>query len=196
MHTIVSLLKKNSVYVDVGANIGDTTVIAAAYTKGKIYSFEPSPVAYPRLLENIALNGLTSQIIAERQILTDHTGIVMFEEMGTSETSHINPSKNNHGLRIKSTTLDVYAKIHHLKIIDLIKIDVEGAEMLVLKGAERLLKEHQIKHLFLELNPDARQYGYTNIDTVAYLKQHGYKIAKLPKNFAERIVNIHAYITK
>ena len=193
MSNIVSFLKTNSIYIDVGANIGDTTIIAAAHTQNKIYAFEPSPVAYPRLQENIALNKLGSQVVAEKLVLSNHRGYTSFIEAQTSETSHISPKKENVGLRVRTTTLDDYSQKNALKTIDLLKIDVEGAELLVLKGAARLLRAHQIRHLLIELNPNACQYGYTNTETILYLKQFGYRVSKVPVNVDERIVNIHAY---
>lgn len=196
MHNIISNLKKDSLYIDVGANIGDTTIIASGYTKNKIYAFEPSPVAYPRLLENITLNNLDDQIIAEKIVLSDKAGIVEFAEMETSETSHISVGDRSHQniIRVKAVTLDDYAKSHQISKIDLIKIDVEGAEMLVLLGASELLNKHKIKHILVELNSQSSQYGYTNSDVIRLLKKYGYKLPKLPKNLDTKIMNIHAYV--
>lgn len=197
MHNIVSNLKKDSIYVDVGANIGDTTIIAAGYTKNKIYAFEPSPVAYPRLLENITLNNLDEQIVAERIVLSAKSGPVEFAEMKTSETSRINTNNNSSKdnlIKLQATTLDSYAMTHKIAKIDLIKIDVEGAEMLVLMGASELLAKHRIKHILVELNSQSSQYGYVNSDVVKLLKKHGYKLPKLPLDLDKKIVNIHAYV--
>lgn len=197
MKNITSNLKSNSVYMDVGANIGDTTIIAAGYTKNKIYAFEPSPIAFPRLVENISLNNLKDQIISEKIVLSDKNGKVKFAEMATSETSHIHTSsKSPKGkiFEVNAITLDKYCKSHKIPKIDLIKIDVEGAEMLVLLGAEEMLSKHKIIHILVELNTQSAQYGYNNSDVVELLKKHGYKISKIPTNFDKKIVNIEAYV--
>jgi FkbM family methyltransferase len=196
MKNIIRYLKPNSTYIDVGANIGDTTVIAALYTKNKIYAFEPSPVAYPRLLENVRLNNLGSQIVSEQLVVSDHDGRVKFSDMRTSETSHISSVRNpsEPSLTLKSITLDSYAQLHQISNIDLIKIDVEGAEMLVLQGASTLLVKHQIKHILVELNTQSTQYGYVNSDVVRLLKKYGYKVPKSTLDIDRKILNIHAYV--
>lgn len=192
---IVELLTPKSTYIDVGANIGDTTIIAAAYTRGKIYAFEPSPVAYPRLLENIRLNGLGDQISAEKYAVSDTDGIISFTETRASETSHIGTGEGKL-LKVKSRTLDSYAEEKNIRMIHLLKIDVEGFEVLVLKGAESLLSQHRIKHIIMELNANGRSHGYSNSDVVKFLKDFGYRIQNLPENIDERIMNIHAFISE
>jgi len=194
---IISNLSGRDVYVDVGANFGDTTLVAAAHTKGEIYAFEPSPVAYPRLKENIRLNNLSNQIIAEQIILSDHIGYANFVDTSTSETSHLSSKKDTSDyIKIKSCTLDDYAREKNIKTIKLLKIDVEGSELIVLRGAKKLLAEHRIRNILVELNTDAANYGYNNSDTVNYLKSFGYKIPVLPIDMDKRIINIHAKISR
>lgn len=197
MANIVKILKPDSIYFDIGANIGDTTIIAAAHTSKKIYAFEPSPVAYPRLLENIRLNNLQDQIISERKVLSEKVGKIEFSETKTSETSHIGVEKNEVGgktIKIDSTTLDLYCAKMGVKRIDLIKIDVEGAEMLVLLGATHLLEKKMIKCLLIELNSASSMYGYKNSDVVTMLKKYGYKTTKIPPDVNSKITNITAYV--
>ena len=72
------------------------------------------------------------------------------------------------------------------------KIDVEGAEMLVLKGAAKLLQHGAIKYILLELNLAGLSYGYKNSDVIKYLKSFRYRLPKLPDNLDGKIINVHA----
>lgn len=198
---ITTILKSNSVYIDVGANIGVMTLAAAAETKGKIIAFEPSSIAHPRLLENLALNQLLDRIIVEPLAVSDTNGYLSFSDEQFSELSHISPQ--NSGTRIKSCTLDSYLTKRKISQIDVLKADVEGAELSVLKGAAGLLTKKAIKHILLELNPYSARYESSNSESINYLSSFGYKIinlatnkrlvpGNLPASFDKRIINIYA----
>lgn len=192
--TIVDNLEGKDTYIDVGANFGDTTLVAAAHTKGKIYAFEPSPAAYPQLLENIRLNDLTKQVIPLQKALADKEGKLSFTDELRSEVSHLTTQNREGTHQVETITLDDFAKQHQLKEIKLVKIDVEGAEHLVLMGAKNLLKKHQIKNLILELNPDSQAYGYLSSETVKLLNSYGYHLSPLPTDLDTKVVTLYAKV--
>jgi FkbM family methyltransferase len=126
------------IVLDIGANIGVTAVIFAARAK-QVHAFEPSPRAL-RLLRLNAGPNVTVHPVA----LSDKAGTVEFEETGMLDMSHFGK-----GISVPCLTLD------ELGIVpDVIKIDVEGAEHLVLKGATKTLA-HSPVIFFEALTPEA-----------------------------------------
>jgi FkbM family methyltransferase len=130
-------LASGGVFVDVGANIGGYTVRAAK--RAYVYAFEPEPRNFNLLRLNIKLNKLQNNVKSFQVAAGPYLGKV---------TLALSSSHGGHSLlrsRIKTTTIDVDMTPLDLILanedrIDLIKIDVEGAEPLVLKGAGEVLK--------------------------------------------------------
>jgi FkbM family methyltransferase len=122
-------LNERSVVVDIGANIGAMTKIFARRAK-VVHAFEPSP----RALEYLELNA-DDNVIIHPVALSDHAGVGLFEERESLDRS----SLSDHGIEVPVRTLDSF----DLKP-DLIKIDVEGFEPEVLRGAQATLKHGPI----------------------------------------------------
>ncbi|RIK51018.1 hypothetical protein DCC61_03860, partial [Candidatus Microgenomates bacterium] len=130
-YEVVDGIKKNlpegGTFFDIGANIGLMTLVAAGIKNTRVHSFEPSPVAYPRLSENINLNNLSSRVLIHQIAASDNDGWINFNDDKRSELSHIS-TKNEKGQKLKTTTIDSYSQKNNIKKIDVLKIDVEGAE--------------------------------------------------------------------
>lgn len=188
-------LREGGIFVDVGANIGFMSLVAATVRKSKIHSFEPSPIAYPRLVENINLNNLGSRVKLNNSLISNSNKSISFVEDDRSELSHISKSDEK-GIKIKSSTLDAYCSKNKIKKIDVLKIDVEGAELSVLKGAGLMLQTHKIKHIYVELNYACRQYGSTNSESLSYLKSLGYRHSKIPSDIDNKVFNLHAWTNR
>jgi FkbM family methyltransferase len=122
-------LTKDSVVVDIGANIGAMARIFAKRAK-VVHAFEPSP----RALEYLRLNA-EENVIVHPVALSDHSGVGLFEERESLDRS----SLSDHGVEVPVRTLDSF----DLKP-DLIKIDVEGFEPEVLRGARETLQRSPI----------------------------------------------------
>lgn len=137
-------LKQAMTVVDVGAHVGLYTVLAAEKTgpTGKVIAIEPEPQNYDRILENIRINGF-GNVVVEKAALSDHNG---FEKL------HISPSSARHSLlaqehnsnfaQVTVKTLDVLLEELAIKKVDVIKIDAEGAEVPILKGMGKTLKNN------------------------------------------------------
>lgn len=192
-------IKKNlpggGIFVDVGANIGFMSLVAATVNNTEIHSFEPSPIAYPRLVENINLNNLGSRVKLNNTLVSSSNKPIYFFDDDRSELSHIVKS-HEQGIKIKSTKLDAYCSKNKIKKIDVLKIDVEGAELSVIKGARKMLQTHKIKHIYVELNCASRQYGSTNSEALSYLKSLGYRYSKIPSDIDNKVFNLHAWTNR
>lgn len=152
MSFLLDNLKEGDILIDVGANIGVFSLLASSKIKrGKVYAFEPSSKILPKLYANIALNQKADRIEVIEKAIADKSELINFDLSGYPDYNHIlfdsnkfKSSKKNI-LTIEAITLDKFIKERGLKKIKMIKIDVEGAEMLVLRGLKQSLKEKRIE---------------------------------------------------
>jgi len=162
-------LKPGDLFVDVGANVGSYTLWAIEFG-ASVVSVEPDPNSARMLRENLALNGYTAEVIEA----------AIGEAPGTA---HITTDKGpmNHlvgepgpGTReITVTTLD---EILGDRVAAGIKVDVEGAEPLVVRGAIKALTQHRIKLIQFEWNPYSKtRFGEERQQTAAFVESLGYE---------------------
>jgi len=152
-----SLIRSASTVIDVGANIGIWTIGAAKRTgaSGKVHAFEPFAVNFERLLSNIELNRV-SNVVTQQMALSDRAGKLEFfpsPNMNSGVGLLAPKSWNVRTVQVEAITLDDYCAQHHITP-DVLKIDVEGAELLVLKGASRLLASPSPPAIVFEMNRD------------------------------------------
>lgn len=176
MKFMLEHLGQNSIFIDVGANIGVYSLLAAdRIRKGKIYSFEVDKHALSSFYKNIALNGLSNIVRVEEKLVSNKNGNEYYVEEKQGETNHIQRVLENHpGRKVKSISLDRYLDNIHIDKVDIIKIDVEGAEFKVLKGLKNYLKRNKIKIIILEINKKIVEYGSNPYQVISFLKNFGY----------------------
>lgn len=124
-------IKPGDIVFDIGAHIGSFSIFAAS--KGAtVYSFEPSPLNYEKLVANIALNGYEGKIFPHNVAITNKVGK---SKLFVSETDGgVNSLKesNEGALEIETLTIEKVIEKYSLKSIDFLKIDIEGSEYDVL----------------------------------------------------------------
>lgn len=156
------VIKKGDIVVDLGANIGYFTLLAARLVgkEGKVYAFEPEPVNYSLLLKNIEINGYKN-IVPVQKAISSTTGTVRLfidnEDSGGHTIRQYNDKMEF--VEIESVTLDDYFrdKGHPINVI---KMDIEGAEMAALSGMNRIIKENKNLKMFVEFYfPGIRRSG-------------------------------------
>jgi FkbM family methyltransferase len=179
--TMEKILQPGNVMIDVGANQGEYTLWAArkVFPNGKVLAFEPMESLFEQLQENINLNPRFAQIITPFKLgLSDHKGdINLYGKANDNEgVNTIYPTTEHQILiqKIALDSLDNHLAYQDISRIDLIKIDVEGAELQVLRGAKKALLEFK-PSLIIEINEQACQAaGYQGMDILNYLKPIGY----------------------
>lgn len=182
MKYFAKMVKKDSVVVDVGASIGIYSLIALSKSlDNKVYSFEPDSRASKIYLENVRINNY-SHYKLENRVVSDKTGYEYFSGEKESEISHISKDKDHNKQKIPSVALDDYLVKMGIKHIDIVKIDVEGAELKVLRGLSKYLRKKLVKQMIIEINPKCINYGYTPKDTIIFLKKNGCKLTSIDKN--------------
>ena len=133
------LVRPGDVFFDIGAHVGFYSLLASALvgSTGKVFAFEPNPRNVRYLRAHVAMNHLTNVALFEAAVW-DRPGTVLFETAGDSSTSRVAETGS---LQVAATTLDGLRAEGALPAPNFIKIDVEGGEIHVLRGAIKLLKE-------------------------------------------------------
>lgn len=174
------LAKAGDVIVDIGANIGYYTLLSAKIvgSRGKVYAFEPDPINYKILARNIRLNNL-SNVVAERKAVSDKIGTLDLyldsQDMGAHTI--YKTKKRTKTVAVESITLDKYFEGNGHPI-NIIKMDIEGAEMAALIGMGDILRMNRGIKLFIEFFlPWIRRAGILPEEFVSFLFQdYGFKI--------------------
>jgi FkbM family methyltransferase len=139
---------------------------------GRVFAFECNPVMLEILSRSVSLNDYGSFVeVVPRALWSvadeEMTFFVSTESTNTGLSSLVpNNFSQDHTNRVRTTTLDEFARGHSLQRLRLVKLDVERAEDHVLRGAEDLLRDERIDYLIVEL--------FSNTETERILEQYGY----------------------
>ena len=164
-----SIVKEGMNVIDIGANVGITTVTVARKIgrRGKLYSFEPTPEYFNILKENISSNGLENVKVYELAV-TDQVGRAPFYQKELS--SGIVFEEGARKFEVSTTSIDRFLSEEKIERTDLINMDCEGSELLVLKGAKETLRKNKVK-IFCEIHHDfLKQLGQSVEELVQYLQ--------------------------
>lgn len=170
---VLHFLRKDDLFLDIGANIGSFTVLASAEVGAFTYCFEPLPETFLQLERNITLNNISSKVAKFNIGLASQKGELVFTNEKDSSMNHVamNANENSSSVKIEVDLLD---NILNEKTPYLMKIDVEGFELEVLKGAINTLKSETLKAIIIELNGSGLNYGYKDEDIDILLKSSGF----------------------
>ena len=179
--------------VDIGAHLGYFTLLMASRVgeHGQVYAFEPSERLSPVLQANIEMNALTPRVRIERLAVSDQTGQVQLwgrendlnavRSMISSSPLAVPLGEPADVETVASVRLDDYFSERGLVGVDFLKIDVEGAEGLVLRGAAGILKSfHPV--VLVEMHTFA---GSTHEVAADILQSHGYVLTTIDKEYGE-----------
>jgi FkbM family methyltransferase len=186
-------LKKDFVALDIGANIGFYSIAWGHKLKsldGLIYAFEPVKTNFNRLVNNISLNGLEEVVLPFDIALGDREGTIemSMESSNNSQTGNavmvmgeISSDYFERNNTARLTTLDLFAEEQKIKKCHLIKIDVEGAEVLFLQGSKIFINRHR-PIIYGEFNSYfLTQFGQSFIDVVGIVASWSYRFFKQTK---------------
>ena len=173
---------------DIGAHVGFFALAAAQRvgSSGTVVAFEPSPETARVLQQHVALNHWDDRVSVERSVVSDRDGSITFytyrESMAASlskaNVEELNPERPEHATSIElpAITLDSYCRQGGLSP-NVIKIDVEGAELRVLTGAESLLRSRSDLVIWCEVHPmQMHNLGDSPSDLSAFLATVDYQI--------------------
>lgn len=180
------LVEPGATVLDIGANIGAHTLPLAGLVgaTGRVIAFEPTVQAFAKLSANIALNpALAPRIACHQVVLSDFDTTVAPDTIAASwPLVAANDTLDEYGGRAWSTegariqTLDRFCADAGLDKIDLIKMDVDGAEPAILQGAETILRRDR-PVMILELAPTALERVGSGLGSyIGHLRRLGYRI--------------------
>jgi len=153
------LVKPGMTVVDVGAHVGFYALLAARLvgTNGCVYAFEPNPEVYNILVRNIQINGYREIVRAVPKGVSNKKRTVSLyvpREKSGEASFYSGESADNTCIKVETLTLDEFFAGKGWPKIDLVKIDVEGAEVEVLEGMRELARRSKDLKLIVEFNPE------------------------------------------
>jgi len=140
-------LKPGDIVFDIGAHIGLFSVVASRLVgeTGKVYAFEPTPFTRGVLGKVIKLNGCDHNVEIRTEAVSEKKGTAYFFDTGTevsNANSLIETSRSKKKLEVPVTSVDEFVAERGL-LVNCLKVDVEGAELQVLRGARKVFTEQR-----------------------------------------------------
>ncbi|MGA9836942.1 MAG: FkbM family methyltransferase [Gemmatimonadaceae bacterium] len=155
-----AVLRPGDTAVDVGANVGAYALLFALWVgqAGHVLAFEPAPEAYAGLRRHLVLNQLDGRVQSIQAAVADAVGKAGFVSEGSHGTNHLvrrGGGDTQPLIEVPTTTIDTVCAAQRLRP-RLIKIDVEGAELAVLRGARQTISAMDREAgIFVEMHPAA-----------------------------------------
>ncbi len=181
-----NFLKPGMVFIDAGANLGQYTLLAAQRVGlgGAVHSFEPNLRMFGELKFNVQLNGLQDTCVLNQLALSDKPGVAMLsrytlgkEVFGSLGDPKRYPSEIIGYDEVRVSTLDAYIAEKGISHVDLIKMDIEGAELPALRGGRELLSRPDSPALVIEIaDENTSGFGYKGVEIWSHLESLSYRL--------------------
>lgn len=177
--------KSVNVIFDVGANVGQTSFkYRKLFPHAIIHSFEPFPPVFEKYL--LAISG-DKHIKPNQLALSKNAGTSTFFTNKNNYTNSLLPVEASHKndenfapdteIKVTTSTLDLYCKANHIEHIDILKMDVQGGELMVLQGAENMLKEGKVDLIYTEITTSPFYENQPTFETIrSFLEKYGFKV--------------------
>ena len=181
----IKKFQKNSVFLDVGANVGVYTVLAAKVAGSYVYAIEPESQNYAILNKNIVVNKIQDRVTAYAIALSDITG---FDELylsdfvggsschsyGEQVDFNLEPVQFGFHQGCYSTTIDELVENGSVPCPNYVKIDVDGIEHKIIDGANKTLDNENLKSILVELNTNLSKHR----QVVVEIENYGFELRK------------------
>ena len=172
---LMRYLMPTDTLIDIGANSGVFSVLAAKVKKTSVLAFEPIPQTYERLTSNIQLNRLSDSVICVNKGLSSSGGELSFTTTHDA-TNHVssNQEKVDGLIKVLVSTLDDEVERYSVNPT-VLKIDVEGYEYFVLEGANKVLSTNSLNVILIEMNDSGTRYGHSDLEIADKVTSFGFK---------------------
>lgn len=172
MAFVLHLLRRGELFLDVGANVGSYTILAAGAVGAKVLAVEPICSTIDHLRTNVMRNHLEQLVETCEVGLSDCVGELAFTaKLGA--VNHVAVAGEEYvTVAVAVTTADTLCR---QRIPAVIKIDVEGHELAVLKGADRILQDSILLAVVIETNGSGARYGVANGELIQVMRSHGFE---------------------
>lgn len=165
-------LDANELFVDIGANVGHFSLLASGIAKAKTIAIEPIPNTYEKLVKNIQLNHLEAFVTCLNIGLGEKVGELKFTKGFDVMNRVALENENVPTMTIPVKKLDDILKDEQPTFL---KIDVEGFEYFVLKGATETLNKSSLKYILLEFNDSGSKFGISDQKVFDFVTSFGFK---------------------
>ena len=176
------VVKTGATVLDVGANLGAYTLLLAQWVgaSGCVHAFEPAPASREGLIRHLVLNGVAERVTVHPEALSDGQRTARFRSVGMQGDNRLLAPDANEGIAVTTTSIDAFCTAGALHP-SFIKLDVEGAELDVLKGARATIASAgDSLALFVEMHPQLwPAFGYVREDLEAELERQGLRAERL-----------------
>jgi FkbM family methyltransferase len=177
---LMKLIESGMVVVDIGANIGYYTLLAAEKVggHGKVFAFEPEPSRYALLEKNIRVNGLKNVIPVQKAVSNKTGAARLYLDPRHNPGDHrlFDSFDGRESVAVETTSLDDFFK-DKSQFIHVIKMDIQGAEMAALEGMADTIKRHHDLTLITEFWPDGMNaFGFSPTEFLSTLVGHGFRL--------------------
>ena len=160
MAFVLHVLRPDDLFVDVGANVGSYTILAAGAVGARCVSFEPDPDTMESLQRNVLANSLDSRVELRQTVVGRSEGIAQFTS-GADTLNHVADGSDAGAVPTQMTTLDTALEGRSTQVL---KIDVEGYESEVIAGAAKTLESREIIAVIMETNGSGSRYGVSDAE--------------------------------
>jgi FkbM family methyltransferase len=172
MAFVMHFMRHGEMFVDVGANIGAFTVLAAGVAGANAVSFEPSIDTFEVLTRNIRLNALSDRVRLVNAAVGRSTGVTRFSA-GLGTENHVSSTTEiENSVEVKVTTLDQELGDTSATLL---KVDVEGFETEVFNGAGNTIRNNSLQAIIVERAGSGNRYGYNEEALHAQIRELGFK---------------------
>lgn len=171
MAFVLHLLQPDEHFLDVGANVGSYSILAGGVARARVTTLEPIPATFAHLQRNVVLNGLDERVRCCQAGLSDAEGVLRFS-VGLDTVNHVlAEGEDLPGVDVLVMRLDDLV-VEDVPI--LMKIDVEGHELAVLRGGGRTLRDARLLAVIMETNGSGKRYGIADDVLIAVMKECGF----------------------
>lgn len=181
MAFLLHFLRPADLFVDVGANVGSYTLLAASAVGANVIAFEPGAAAREWLSRNVALNNVSNLVDLRDQAVGSRSGTAAFTK-GLDTVNHLIPTD---ALDAASSATEAESEIVEITTLDdalvgkspvMLKVDVEGFETEVIRSAAVTLANPTLQCVLLELGGAGAAYGYNEDDVRRCMRQFGFTL--------------------
>jgi len=174
MMLLLHVTRPGELVLDIGANVGTYSVLAAYCAQTSVIAVEPAPRTVNRLEQNLHLNGIADKVRVVPRCVSSTAGSLQFSA-GQDAINHVATDRDPAlgKISVDATTIDqLCAEVTPV----LIKIDIEGYELPALRGGEKTINDPQLKVIIIEVNSSGSRYGFDEHEIDALLSAAGFSM--------------------